>query len=369
MAEVSRKLGAGLPKLSSLKTYQTWSTNDRPPAASAVPCCSGRAVLGSRGERAEGGSAGGRRAGRVKLEYLTGTPRAVSVLRHEPPGRPPQPSLTTVSVLLDPEQAFIGGVTGQLPPTGSPGCYSKACWVNRRALLTAGSSRIQSTGHFHRAYCTLLLTDRWPRHHPRVIVTQARGWSNSHSPDTPLYRSRSAYYDLLQVSPSATQAQIKTAYYKQSFLYHPDKNAGSEEATNHFARISEAYSVLGSVGLRKKYDRGILSAADIQGAGRPSGKEASPSSRSSGPQHQGRKRSQTPSKMTVGGKPVFDFDAFYKAHYGEQLQREQAMREWRKQEEKRQELESERRKQDVLVDVMVGVLLALGCILSLSSRR
>uniref|UniRef100_A0A3Q0T932 J domain-containing protein n=1 Tax=Amphilophus citrinellus TaxID=61819 RepID=A0A3Q0T932_AMPCI len=47
----------------------------------------------------------------------------------------------------------------------------------------------------------------------------------------PLYQTKTGYYEILGVSPSATQAQIKTAYYKQSFTYHPDRNAGSEEAT------------------------------------------------------------------------------------------------------------------------------------------
>uniref|UniRef100_A0A673BB84 J domain-containing protein n=1 Tax=Sphaeramia orbicularis TaxID=375764 RepID=A0A673BB84_9TELE len=67
-----------------------------------------------------------------------------------------------------------------------------------------------------------------------------------------------SYYDILKVSPSATQSQIKSAYYKQSFIYHPDKNAGSEEAKQMFAEISEAYTVLGNITLRRKYDRGIL---------------------------------------------------------------------------------------------------------------
>uniref|UniRef100_A0A8C1MD26 J domain-containing protein n=1 Tax=Cyprinus carpio TaxID=7962 RepID=A0A8C1MD26_CYPCA len=75
----------------------------------------------------------------------------------------------------------------------------------------------------------------------------------------PLYKSKSAYYDILEVSPTATHVQIKTAYYKQSFIYHPDKNAGSEEAAFRFSQISEAYSVLGNKALRRKYDRGILS--------------------------------------------------------------------------------------------------------------
>uniref|UniRef100_A0A3Q3GAZ0 J domain-containing protein n=1 Tax=Labrus bergylta TaxID=56723 RepID=A0A3Q3GAZ0_9LABR len=47
-----------------------------------------------------------------------------------------------------------------------------------------------------------------------------------------------AYYDILKVSSNATQSQIKTAYYKQSFIYHPDKNPGSDEATQLFSEIT-----------------------------------------------------------------------------------------------------------------------------------
>uniref|UniRef100_A0A3B5AEB0 J domain-containing protein n=1 Tax=Stegastes partitus TaxID=144197 RepID=A0A3B5AEB0_9TELE len=49
-----------------------------------------------------------------------------------------------------------------------------------------------------------------------------------------MIKSKTAYYDILKVSPSATQSQIKTAYYKQSFIYHPDKNPGSNEAIQYF---------------------------------------------------------------------------------------------------------------------------------------
>ncbi|XP_074535562.1 dnaJ (Hsp40) homolog, subfamily C, member 30b [Halichoeres trimaculatus] len=148
--------------------------------------------------------------------------------------------------------------------------------------------------------------------------------SDSSSKDVSLlYRSRTAYYDILRVSPGATQSQIKTAYYKQSFIYHPDKNPGSDEAVQRFSEISEAYTVLGSISLRRKYDRGILSQSDVHSAGRPSSKETS--SRSTGTPHQ-QQQQRARRFSQAGGKTKFDFDAFYRAHYGEQLQREQDMR-------------------------------------------
>uniref|UniRef100_A0A8C2RVR7 DnaJ homolog subfamily C member 30, mitochondrial n=1 Tax=Capra hircus TaxID=9925 RepID=A0A8C2RVR7_CAPHI len=132
--------------------------------------------------------------------------------------------------------------------------------------------------------------------------------------------SRTALYDLLGVPSTATQAQIKAAYYRQSFLYHPDRNSGSAEAAERFTRISQAYVVLGSTTLRRKYDRGLLSDEDLRGPGiRPSKTPAAdpekPRTPPPGPRAHGR-----------GPRTMFDFDAFYQAHYGEQLERERRLR-------------------------------------------
>uniref|UniRef100_A0A493TMA8 DnaJ homolog subfamily C member 30, mitochondrial n=1 Tax=Anas platyrhynchos platyrhynchos TaxID=8840 RepID=A0A493TMA8_ANAPP len=88
----------------------------------------------------------------------------------------------------------------------------------------------------------------------------------------PLHWPRRDLYEVLGVPPTATQAQIKTAYYEQSFRYHPDRNAGSAAAAERFAAVSEAYLVLGSAALRRKYDRGVLSREDVRGAPKPSGR-------------------------------------------------------------------------------------------------
>lgn len=62
-------------------------------------------------------------------------------------------------------------------------------------------------------------------------------------------------YDSLGITSKATQNEIKTAYYKLSFmLYHPDKNKDSYSAAEKFRDITEAYEVLGNFRLRKLYD-------------------------------------------------------------------------------------------------------------------
>nr|XP_019842725.1 PREDICTED: dnaJ homolog subfamily C member 30 [Bos indicus] len=113
----------------------------------------------------------------------------------------------------------------------------------------------------------LLLWRLWqPRgvpQNPRSgLGPEARTYTRSDGP-----YSRTALYDLLGVPSTATQAQIKAAYYRQSFLYHPDRNSGSAEAAERFTRISQAYVVLGSTTLRRKYDRGLLSDEDLRGPG------------------------------------------------------------------------------------------------------
>ncbi|KAJ1663629.1 DnaJ-like protein [Coemansia sp. RSA 1813] len=61
------------------------------------------------------------------------------------------------------------------------------------------------------------------------------------------------YYDWLEVTPTATQAELKKKYYVLALKYHPDKNP-STEAEEKFKQISEAYQVLSDPKLRKQYN-------------------------------------------------------------------------------------------------------------------
>ncbi|KAM9317635.1 dnaJ (Hsp40) homolog, subfamily C, member 30b [Pholidichthys leucotaenia] len=215
-----------------------------------------------------------------------------------------------------------------------------------------------------RALCTAVFFLSYQKRLKASFTTRSYSWRAEDAPL--LHRSKTAYYDILKVSPSASQSQIKTAYYKQSFIYHPDKNSGSKEATQRFSDISEAYTVLGNISLRRKYDRGILSLADIQGAGRPSSKEASSRSAASHQQQQHQQRARRFSH--IGGRPIFDFDAFYQGHYGEQLQRERELRARKKYKEEMQKELSSKWKQKKMMEMTVVMMLAMAGFLLISTK-
>ena len=61
-------------------------------------------------------------------------------------------------------------------------------------------------------------------------------------------------YSLLGVPKDAEAPAIKSAYKKLALKWHPDKNNGSEEATEMFKSISEAYAILSNPSRRKRYD-------------------------------------------------------------------------------------------------------------------
>lgn len=62
------------------------------------------------------------------------------------------------------------------------------------------------------------------------------------------------YYRILGVDPKAPVDELKKAYHKLAFVYHPDKNSGDKEAEEHFKVISEAYEILRDERRRKHYD-------------------------------------------------------------------------------------------------------------------
>ncbi|HAT44976.1 MAG TPA: hypothetical protein DCS90_07715, partial [Ktedonobacter sp.] len=61
------------------------------------------------------------------------------------------------------------------------------------------------------------------------------------------------YYAILEVSPTATQNEIKRSYRRLARKYHPDLNQQARD--KHFKLLNEAYKILGDPPQRATYDQ------------------------------------------------------------------------------------------------------------------
>ena len=66
------------------------------------------------------------------------------------------------------------------------------------------------------------------------------------------------YYEILEIMPHASQAEIKKAYRRLALQYHPDLNPDNPHSEEHFKEISQAYETLKDKGKRLNYDLKII---------------------------------------------------------------------------------------------------------------
>ncbi|XP_053617710.1 dnaJ homolog subfamily C member 30, mitochondrial-like isoform X2 [Plodia interpunctella] len=161
----------------------------------------------------------------------------------------------------------------------------------------------------------------------------------------------SNHYDALGVTPKATQSEIKSAYYKLSKIYHPDKS-DDEASAKKFRAITEAYEVLGNIKLKKMYDRGLIvgrhstSRVDYHGEPEPTDPNLK--------FHKSRaKRHVAP---TLDGKmPIYDFDAWAKNHYGDLFKKAKYDREIIKQKKAKRQAISETTHQEAMLYLVFAI--------------
>jgi molecular chaperone DnaJ len=63
------------------------------------------------------------------------------------------------------------------------------------------------------------------------------------------------FYEILGLSKSASQAEIKKGYRKMAIKYHPDKNPDDKTAEENFKKAAEAYEILSDENKKARYDQ------------------------------------------------------------------------------------------------------------------
>jgi len=62
-------------------------------------------------------------------------------------------------------------------------------------------------------------------------------------------------YNLLSVSRTATDKEIKRAYLTKAKELHPDRNPGDKKAEELFKKVNQAYAILSDKYKREQYDK------------------------------------------------------------------------------------------------------------------
>jgi len=113
---------------------------------------------------------------------------------------------------------------------------------------------------------------------------------------------RECFYNLLSVSRSATETEIKSSYRKLALALHPDRNGGDQIKTARFRAATDAYVTLTDPRLRTVYDREnnifkpVKSSFSAPAGSAPPGMKYRPTAP---PKH-----------------PIMDYEEWYRMQYG-----------------------------------------------------
>uniref|UniRef100_A0AAR2J6Y9 DnaJ homolog subfamily A member 3, mitochondrial n=2 Tax=Pygocentrus nattereri TaxID=42514 RepID=A0AAR2J6Y9_PYGNA len=120
-----------------------------------------------------------------------------------------------------------------------------------RALAHGPFSGLAVTGG---RCCVVVVNAHRRRGESGVTLGGLAGLSSSRAFHSSSVRHGEDYYSVLGVPRTATQKEIKKAYYQMAKKYHPDTNPDDPQAKEKFAKLAEAYEVLSDEVKRKQYD-------------------------------------------------------------------------------------------------------------------
>ncbi|GIX74847.1 j domain-containing protein [Caerostris extrusa] len=123
-----------------------------------------------------------------------------------------------------------------------------------------------------------------------------------------------SHYSALGLDSTASPKDIKSAYYKLSMKFHPDKNSGCPEATEKFKEITQAYEVLGNPEKKKTYDQETISKGFYDYDYRRNNFTQRPNHYTAPPR--------------TGRTKYYNYDEHYRQHYEEYIRRREAENEY-----------------------------------------
>uniref|UniRef100_A0A8C6ZEE5 DnaJ homolog subfamily A member 3, mitochondrial n=1 Tax=Nothoprocta perdicaria TaxID=30464 RepID=A0A8C6ZEE5_NOTPE len=139
-------------------------------------------------------------------------------------------------------------------------CCGRCCMQGCRALRVAAEQRAPAAGPrgASSSRCGSGSTGR-QRPHSCAASEAAQEAGPRRLPAAAFHSSAAArakedYYQVLGVPRSASQKDIKKAYYQLAKKYHPDTNKDDPKAKEKFSQLAEAYEVLSDEAKRKQYD-------------------------------------------------------------------------------------------------------------------